>query len=200
MTQHLLPDMDLAFTAHLRNCFLIREPGRILASYAKVRPQFTLEELGFPQQFELFKRECDRLGVPPPVLDASTTLSDPEGVLRALCDALAIPFEDNMLSWPAGPRASDGVWAPYWYTRVLASHGFDSPSGQEALSKGLGRPGLNAKELDADAKELNAKGSDAQRPDAADALKTLTAGQCAMAARADAFYQELRPFALTPVT
>ena len=27
-------------------------------------------------------------------------------------------------TWPAGPRASDGVWAPYWYDAVLRSTGF----------------------------------------------------------------------------
>ena len=29
-----------------------------------------------------------------------------------------------MLAWPAGPRDSDGVWAPWWYAGVLASTGF----------------------------------------------------------------------------
>jgi hypothetical protein len=29
-----------------------------------------------------------------------------------------------MLSWPAGPRDSDGVWASYWYASVHASTGF----------------------------------------------------------------------------
>ncbi|MEM7565962.1 MAG: HAD family hydrolase, partial [Pseudomonadota bacterium] len=32
-----------------------------------------------------------------------------------------------MLSWPAGPRESDGVWAPAWYDAVLASTGFGPP-------------------------------------------------------------------------
>ena len=26
--------------------------------------------------------------------------------------------------WPAGPRESDGVWAPHWYAAVEASTGF----------------------------------------------------------------------------
>jgi hypothetical protein len=30
-----------------------------------------------------------------------------------------------MLSWPAGPRDSDGVWAPHWYDAVWASTGFE---------------------------------------------------------------------------
>jgi hypothetical protein len=29
-----------------------------------------------------------------------------------------------MLHWPAGPRASDGVWAPHWYAAVERSTGF----------------------------------------------------------------------------
>jgi Sulfotransferase domain len=29
-----------------------------------------------------------------------------------------------MLSWPPGPRSSDGVWAPHWYDRVWRSTGF----------------------------------------------------------------------------
>jgi hypothetical protein len=31
-----------------------------------------------------------------------------------------------MLSWPSGARASDGVWAEYWYAAVRASTGFAS--------------------------------------------------------------------------
>jgi hypothetical protein len=29
-----------------------------------------------------------------------------------------------MLHWPAGKRASDGVWAPHWYAAVERSTGF----------------------------------------------------------------------------
>jgi len=29
-----------------------------------------------------------------------------------------------MLSWPKGPRDTDGVWAPHWYAAVEASTGF----------------------------------------------------------------------------
>jgi hypothetical protein len=29
-----------------------------------------------------------------------------------------------MLAWPAGRRASDGVWAPAWYDQVERSIGF----------------------------------------------------------------------------
>ncbi len=124
MTQHILPAMDMAWTDQLVNCFLIREPRRIIASYARVRPEFALEELGFPQQWDLFQRVADRLGTAPPVIDSATTLADPEGVLRALCTRVDIPFSSAMLHWPAGSRDSDGVWAPHWYAAVEASTGF----------------------------------------------------------------------------
>ena len=29
-----------------------------------------------------------------------------------------------MLSWPPGPRDTDGVWGRYWYDAVWASTGF----------------------------------------------------------------------------
>lgn len=128
MTQHILPDMDLAFTEGLTNCFLIREPRRIIASYARVRGNFTLDELGFAQQAALFDRECDRLGSAPPVLDAAMTLQNPRAVLSQLCARLSLPFEEAMLSWPAGTRSSDGVWAPHWYASVCSSTGFSAPA------------------------------------------------------------------------
>jgi hypothetical protein len=32
---------------------------------------------------------------------------------------------ERMLRWPAGPRDSDGVWAPHWYAAVEKSTGFE---------------------------------------------------------------------------
>ena len=59
-----------------------------------------------------------------PVIDAGDFLRDPEAHLRWLCGWLGIDFTDRMLHWPAGPRDSDGVWAPYWYAAVQQSTGF----------------------------------------------------------------------------
>ncbi|MEQ9464101.1 MAG: HAD family hydrolase [Haliea sp.] len=128
MTQHILPAMDMGWTDGLQNCFLIREPRRIIASYAKVRPQFAIEELGFPQQWALFQRVADRLGAAPPVIDSARTLRDPERVLSDLCARVGIPFSARMLHWPAGRRASDGVWAPHWYAAVERTTGFEPVS------------------------------------------------------------------------
>jgi hypothetical protein len=127
MAHHVTPDMDLAWMASCRNTFLIRAPEEVLASYAVRRAEVTLEDIGFPQQVALLDREADRLGVPPPVIDARDVLEHPAATLRALCEALGIPFLESMLSWPPGPRPTDGVWAPAWYDAVERSTAFAPP-------------------------------------------------------------------------
>jgi hypothetical protein len=118
MTHHLLPEVDRAALAPLRHAHLIRDPRELLASYARVRTEPTLADLGIVQQAEIFEAFGG------PVVDSRDLLAEPAGILGALCAALDVPFDDRMLSWPAGPRASDGVWAPYWYASVHSSTGF----------------------------------------------------------------------------
>ena len=118
MTHHILPSVDLAAFAPFRHAFLIRDPRSLLASYARVRATPTLDDLGLRQQAWLFEEFGG------PVIDSADVLAAPEAALRALCSALGVPFSAAMLSWPAGPRASDGVWAPHWYDSVWRSTGF----------------------------------------------------------------------------
>jgi hypothetical protein len=134
MTHHVTPDMDLGWIDHLINVFLIRAPQDVLVSYAKQRPDVTFEDLGFLQQAALFDREADRLGAAPPVIDAADVLADPAGVLGALCTAVGIAFDPAMLAWPAGPRQTDGLWAPVWYAGVRRSTGFEAPRPSAPLS------------------------------------------------------------------
>ena len=127
MTHHMLPGFGLAWMAACRHAFLIRDPAAVLASYVKARAEVALEDIGVVRQHELFDREADRLGRAPPVVDGADVLGDPRAVLGALCAALDVPFREEMLSWPAGRRASDGVWAPAWYAAVERSTGFAAP-------------------------------------------------------------------------
>lgn len=123
MTHHLLPEVDRGRLAGLRHAYLIRDPRRLLASYARVRDTPTLADLGLAQQVEIFRLFGG------PVIDAADVAAAPGTTLAALCDALRVPFDPAMLAWPAGPRPTDGVWAKYWYARVWASTGFASGSG-----------------------------------------------------------------------
>lgn len=127
MTHHMLPHFGREWADGLVNAFLIRAPEAVLASYAQKRGDFSFDEIGLPAQAELFDRAADRLGRAPPVVEAQDVLSDPRGTLSALCARAAIPFDPAMLSWPAGRRDSDGVWARVWYHSVEQSTGFGPP-------------------------------------------------------------------------
>jgi hypothetical protein len=118
MTHHLLPEVDRSALGALRHAYLIRDPRQLLASYARVRAQPVLADLGLAQQVEILRMFGG------PVVDSRDILQRPEPTLRALCDALAVPFHPAMLSWPAGPRDTDGVWARHWYDGVWRSTGF----------------------------------------------------------------------------
>jgi hypothetical protein len=131
MTHHMLPDFGRDWIEGLSNAFLIRAPEAVLASYARKRPgPLGLDEIGLPAQLALFERAADRLGRAPPVIEGRDVQADPRGALGALCAALGLAFDEGMLAWPAGRRASDGVWAPAWYAEVEASTGF-APAADE---------------------------------------------------------------------
>ncbi len=121
MSHHLPEGGDLAWTAAFRNVLLVRDPAEVVASYVRSRESCEPLDIGLLQQLWLL----DAWEQPPPVVDAGDFLRDPEGHLRWLCDWLGLPFTPAMLSWPAGPRRSDGVWAPYWYDAVWRSTGFE---------------------------------------------------------------------------
>jgi len=128
MTHHMLPGFGLDWMKQCRNAFLIRDPDLVLASYSAKRGEVTLADIGFVRQSEIFAREADRLGHAPPVIEGIDVLRDPAGTLSKLCVALGIPWTAEMLSWPAGRRETDGVWAPAWYDAVEKSTGFGPPS------------------------------------------------------------------------
>lgn len=124
MAHHLLDGMAGAWMDELVHAFLIREPAAMLASFIKVWPEPTLADTGLPQQVSLFEHLCETQGFAPPVVDSADLLQDPEGILRSLCTAVGIAFDPAMLSWEPGRRATDGVWAPHWYSQLEQSTGF----------------------------------------------------------------------------
>jgi len=128
MTHHMLPGFGRHWVGRMRNAFLIREPAAVLASYVLKRGEVTLADIGIVQQREIFEREADRLGAAPPVIEGADVLADPARVMERLCQALGIEYSDTMLSWPAGRRDTDGVWAPAWYDTVEKSTGFAAPA------------------------------------------------------------------------
>ncbi|WP_308517696.1 HAD family hydrolase [Sphingomonas flavescens] len=131
MWHHMTGPIGYADFEGFTHAFLIREPQRMIASYLRQREVAAFEDFGMDRQAEFFDRECDRLGHPPPVVDANDVLADPEGVLAELCAAVGIPWDPSMLNWAPGRRDTDGPWAPYWYAAVESSTGFGQPETED---------------------------------------------------------------------
>jgi hypothetical protein len=125
MAHHVSRDMDLGWTLNFRNVLLVRDPFEVVASYVRTRENCEPEDIGLPQQGWLMEL-WDEHDLEVPILDAGDFLRAPESHLRWLCAWLEIPFTRRMLSWPPGPRASDGVWGRYWYASVWSSTGFEA--------------------------------------------------------------------------
>ncbi|WP_026375812.1 hypothetical protein [Aestuariibacter salexigens] len=124
MTHHMLEGVDLHWTASLTHCFLIRDPAQIIDSYTRSRGVCSAEDIGIIRQWELYQQISQLSGQAIPVIDSNWVLHDPAYALQRLCEALQLPFDSSMLSWPQGRRHSDGVWADHWYHNVEASTGF----------------------------------------------------------------------------
>lgn len=120
---HHLVDIDAGFLRRTRNLFLVRDPQQMLPSLTIQLPNATLADTGLKMQWELYQKLVAG-GQNPGIIDSRELLLNPESVLRQVCAHLGLPFSDAMLSWPAGPRPEDGVWAPYWYHSLHMSTGF----------------------------------------------------------------------------
>jgi hypothetical protein len=120
---HHLPGLDAGFLDNVTNVLLIRTPTEMLPSLAEQLPSPTLRDTGLREQAGILDSILAR-GGKPIVLDVRELLLDPPEVLCRVCSRLGIPFDKAMLSWPAGPKPEDGVWAKHWYHNVHASTGF----------------------------------------------------------------------------
>lgn len=133
MAHHMIGPIDHADMPGLRHAFLIRDPARVVASYAAKRVAVVPEHLGTARQVEFFDREADRLGRVPPVIDSADILADPASMLKRLCNALDITWDAAMLAWKPGLRDTDGIWAGHWYDAVMNSSGFGPPDDRPIL-------------------------------------------------------------------
>lgn len=130
MAHHLIAGMEsgpLAGEAFV-HAMLVRDPGAMVASLARALGRVPeLPETGLPQQVALLDRLTSETGRVPAVLDADEVLTDPATELERFCHALGVDWTPSMLQWTAGPRATDGVWAPHWYAAVEQSTSFGPP-------------------------------------------------------------------------
>ena len=130
MPHHMIDGFPTVWAKECINIHLIRHPARVIASYGVKRSDITDDDIGFRQQAELF----DQIGGI--VIDSADIRQDPEKKLKKICAAIDLPFDPAMLSWSAGPRPDDGIWAAHWYNAVHKSTGFAGAEGDLPILTG----------------------------------------------------------------
>jgi len=138
MPHHMLPDFPMDWAVQCVNIHLIRHPARVIASYAAKRDDVSIDDIGFLQQTAVYER------FPGPVIDTADIRDDPRRVLSRLCSEIGLPWDEAMLSWKAGGRPEDGVWASHWYGVIHQSTGFAGPEGPLPEVAAAQRPLLDA--------------------------------------------------------
>ncbi len=121
---HHFTGVDWEFILKMKNIIYIRNPKQLIASFAKVIDEPTLQDIGIAIEYQLYEFLVN-YDQHPIILDSGELLKDPKKVLQLLCAKLEIPFTEKMLHWAAGPRKEDGVWAEYWYANVHQSTGWE---------------------------------------------------------------------------
>ena len=125
MAHHLINLEDIEWIKGFHNCFLIRHPKDVISSYIEKNKLLNVDELGYPQQYELIqylkKNEKNIL-----VIDSSILLKDPRNILNQWCRKLNIDFDARMLMWKKGSYPTDGIWWKHWYNNVINTNQFES--------------------------------------------------------------------------
>jgi hypothetical protein len=117
---------DAAFFERVSHSFLIRDPAASIASYFKLDPNFSSEEVGLEALHYLFQEAGRRSSNVPPVVDAQVLLSSPPSVMQQYCEGVGVEFLEHALHWDAKPPA-DWEAVMSWHGSVSQSTGFAAP-------------------------------------------------------------------------
>lgn len=117
--EYLKNDDD--FLKKLNNTFLIRDPAKAIASYYAMHPEVTIEEIGLAQLCGIFEK-VRNFEKAPIVVDADDLEDNPEGIIRAYCHTLDIPFIPESLTWEPGHQSEWDIWED-WHTDAAQSKG-----------------------------------------------------------------------------
>ena len=120
---HHLVGLSWDFMAKDSHFLLVRDPRAMVPSLDRVLRQPSVADTGLALQVQILKK-LQEFGHAPLVVDSRELLRNPRSVLGQLCLKLELPFEEEMLSWPPGPKPEDGVWAKYWYASSHLTTGF----------------------------------------------------------------------------
>lgn len=120
---------------------LLRDPVSILSSWKAASSVHGSDmpkpdEVGTIPLLSIYSELISRdLSSNPIILDSEELANDTKHTLELLCSELNIPFTEDMLSWPAGPKDCDGAWASYWYKEVHETTGWNLTQNNDGMKK-----------------------------------------------------------------
>jgi hypothetical protein len=95
-----------------RHVFLIRNPIEMIFGWERKadvhQEPCSLETMSLPIMVELYSDIRRMTKEDPIVMDSDLLQRYPRETLTILCNKLGIPFDENMLTWEAGPKEVDG--------------------------------------------------------------------------------------------
>ncbi len=123
MAHHILDLKNIEWINNFHNCILIRHPKEVISSFTKKNKLNSVEELGYPQQYEIVKflKKINKSFI---IIDSNTLLQDPEKALSSWCTKINVKFDKSMLKWEKGVHINDGIWWKRWYDNVIKTTGF----------------------------------------------------------------------------
>ena len=113
---------DESFLRRITNVFLIRDPRPTIASHFAKNPHVTLDEIGYEQQANVFRRISQINGEPPMVIGAEDLQQKPVETMRALWEHVGVDDRPQALRWQAGHRPEWDTW-PAWHQEVARTTG-----------------------------------------------------------------------------
>ena len=123
MAHHLIDLSEIEWIKKCQNCILLRHPKEVISSYIVKNNLQKVEELGYPQQYEIakfLKKSNKRFTV----IESEDLLKNPSKVLSDWCKSINIDFDKSMLQWKKGHHQNDGIWWKHWYDNVINTTGF----------------------------------------------------------------------------
>ena len=123
MAHHINDFSKIDWIKKCKNCILIRHPKEVINSYAAKNNLKGVEELGYPQQFEIIKF-LKKTNQSYKIIDSEDLLKNPKDVLSDWCESINIDFDKSMLHWEKGNHKYDGIWWRHWYDNVINTTGF----------------------------------------------------------------------------
>jgi hypothetical protein len=87
-----------------------------------MNPDVTIEEIGLRQICGIFEKVAAMSGDTPIVVDADDLEDDPDGIIRAYCRQLGLPFMPEAMTWAPEHQEEWEIWKD-WHKDAAQSTG-----------------------------------------------------------------------------